>query len=349
MTDRDRILDVLVVGAGQAGLATAYHLQQRKLSFLLLEATGHTVGSWRRYYDSLVLFSPARYSSLPGLAFPGPPDRYPAGPEVAAYLSDYAAHFQFPIRLNAPVIAMARTTDGFELECQDGQWFRSRTVVVATGSFAHPHIPVIPGHEEFEGHALHAIDYKNPDPFRERRVVVVGAGNTAVQIAYELASLARVTLATRKKIRFAPQRLLGKDLHWWLDHTGLDRSSLLSDQSTPVLDDGRYRSAIRSGKLHHRPMFSQFTKTGVIWPDGTAENIDAVIYATGYRSTADFLGPMGALDQNGLIAQRNGCSTRVPGLYFVGFSLQRNFASATLRGVGPDAEFVTQSIASRLQ
>jgi putative flavoprotein involved in K+ transport len=161
---------------------------------------------------------------------------------------------------------------------------------------------------------------------------VVGAGNSAVQIAVELAACAQVTLASRHPVRFMRQRWLGRDIHFWLHHTRLDRLRWSSDQSVPVMDCGRYREALQAGRPPRRPMFDAFTESGVQWPDGSRENADDVIFATGFRTVFPFLKEL-----TDALPHRGGASIGVPGLYFVGLSGQTGLASATLRGVGRDA------------
>ena len=343
------VLDTLVVGAGQAGLAAGYHLKRAGLSFEILEARGEPGGSWPGYYDSLKLFSPARYSGLPGMPFPGSPDRYPARDEVVGYLRGYAEAFGLPVLAGKRVLRAERAAwraavGGFRLLTDDGGEYRARTLIAATGSFARPHQPRFPGQEAFRGKILHAAEYRNPIPFRGKRVVIVGGGNSAVQIAHELVEVAETTLSTRSPIRFMPQLVLGRDLHFWLSVSGLDRLPLgrLFDVSEPggVVDDGTYAAAVRSGRPDRRPVFSRFTESGVVWDDGREEPVDAVLLATGYGPNLGYMGPLGALRADGHPDQRAGVSRTVPGLYFVGLPFQTSFASATLRGVGSDAELV---------
>jgi putative flavoprotein involved in K+ transport len=339
------VLDALVVGAGQAGLASGYHLRRAGLSFEILEAADKPGGSWPGYYESLTLFSPSRYSGLPGMPFPGSPERYPARDEVTAYLRDYAEAFGLPVLAGKRVLRAERDAGaGFRLLTDDGGEHRTRTLIAATGSFAKPHSPRFPGQDAFRGRILHAAEYRNPGPFRGKRVVVVGGGNSAVQIAHELAAVARTSLATRARLRFEPQTILGHDVHFWLSVTGLDSLPLgrLLDVSEPgaVVDDGTYAAAVRSGRPDRRPLFSRFTESGVVWEDGTEEPVDAVLLATGYLPNLDYLRPLGVLREDGRPDQRAGISRTVGGLYFVGLPFQTSFASATLRGVGPDAAFV---------
>jgi putative flavoprotein involved in K+ transport len=156
--------------------------------------------------------------------------------------------------------------------------------------------------------------------------------------------VARTTLATRSPLRFEPQTILGRDVHFWLSVSGLDRLPLgrLFDVSEPggVVDDGTYAAAVRAGRPDRRPVFSRFTEAGVGWDDSEEEAVDAVVLATGYRPNLDYLRPLGVLREDGRPDQRGGVSRAVPGLYFVGLPFQTSFASATLRGVGPDAALV---------
>lgn len=342
-------LDVLVIGAGQAGLAAAWHLQRAGLTFQVLEASDTVGGSWNQYYDSLTLFSPRRFSGLPGLTFPEGEGEYPRKAEVAAYLAAYADRFGFPIKTGSKVASVRQDGGRFTLLTEAGDVYEASNVIVAAGGFATPNWPTIAGEDTFKGTVLHAYAYRSPVEFKEKHIVVVGGGNSAVQIATELASHAEVTLTTREPIKYLPARLLGLDLHYWLWLTRLERTRLFDDEGTPVLDDGTYRKAIAAGRPRHRAMFTHYTEKGVSWPNGEESEVDTVIYATGYLPTANFLAELpGALDANGRPRQRNGIADLVPGLFFVGIPKQRNFASATLRGVGPDAGYVVKKLSKAL-
>jgi putative flavoprotein involved in K+ transport len=348
----EKIWDTLVIGAGQAGLASAYHLQKQNVNFLVLEASNQTAGSWPNYYESLTLFSPARYSSLPEYVFPGNPDRYPTKKEVITYLIDYAEHFHFPIRTGEKVKRVQKKDNLFQIETKSGNRFLSKTVIAATGAFSHLYIPDIQGREKYKGRVLHSCYYRNIEEFQHQRVVVVGGGNSAVQIAFELAQVAQVSVSTRKPISFRPQRFLGKDVHFWLTVSGLDRLPLAKDlaNKVSVLDTGMYQEAIHNGKPDRREMFVKFTEEGVMWKDGTVEKIDAIIFGTGYRPNVGYLESLPkALNSQGNPIQQNGVSRHIDGLYFVGLNGQRSFASATLRGVGNDAKYVIKKAKSLLK
>ncbi|MFC0865524.1 flavin-containing monooxygenase [Sphaerimonospora cavernae] len=335
---------VVIVGGGQSGLAAAHAALRAGLHPLVLEASDRAVGSWPHYYDSLKLFSPARYSSLPGLAFGGDGERYPHRDEVVDYLERYAAGLVgrgAEIRTGARVtVVEASVEGGFSVRLAGGEALSARVLIAASGSFARPHRPALPGLDGFTGQVLHAADYRSPASLSGERVVVVGAGNSAIQIAYELGAHARVTLASRAPIRFVAQRPLGRDLHFWLRLTRFDRLPLhRADRppTVPVLDDGRYRQALRQGRFDRRPMFTRLEGDHVEWADGRRERVGAVLLATGYRPNLDYLTGLGALTDDGRPRQRGGLSGTHAGLGYLGLEWQRAPSSNTLRGVGVDA------------
>ena len=342
---------VVIVGGGQAGLAAAHAALRIGLRPVVLEATGRTAGSWPCYYDSLTLFSQARYCALPGMPFPGDPDRYPHRDEVVAYLERYGAELAARgarIRTAARVTEVTAGGGGFTVRLADGETLETPRLIAATGSFGRPYRPALPGEEGFTGRILHAAEYRAPEPFAGRRVIVVGAGNSAVQIACELAEHATVTIASRTPIRFVPQRPLGRDLHFWFRLTGFDRLPLPRAErppAQPVVDTGRYRRALRSGRPERRPMFTRLDGDRVEWPDGRREPVDVVLLATGYRPSVGYLAPLGALTGDGRPRQFRGLSTTHPGLAFVGLEWQRTPASNSLRGVGADARHVLRALA----
>ncbi|TYB43863.1 flavin-containing monooxygenase [Actinomadura chibensis] len=343
--------DIVIIGGGQAGLATAHVARQLGLAPVLLEASQSTAGSWPHYYDSLTLFSPARRSALPGTPFPGDPDGYPARDEVVAYLTAYAERLDADIRTGHRVVKVAVTDSEprlgrrFEVVVEDGQGFSTPIVIAATGAFSRPYRPELAGLDSFTGTVVHSSDYRRPEEFADRRVVIVGGGNSAVQIGIELAGHARVTLATRHRLRFMPQRVLGVDMHLWLQRTGLDtagwaRRLLTGGKGTPVFDTGTYRAQIATGNPDRRPMFTRLDGDRVVWQDGTREPLDVLLLATGFRPGVGYLEELGALDEGGQPLHQGGVSTAHPGLGYVGLEWQRCFASATLRGVGADARHV---------
>ncbi|WP_188193553.1 flavin-containing monooxygenase [Nonomuraea sp. SYSU D8015] len=344
-------MDTIVIGAGQSGLAAARALRDRGVTPVILEAGDRPTGSWACYYDSLALFSPARYSAMPGLGFPGDPDHYPGRDEVVAYLQRYAGGLDVEIRTGIRVASVeADGAGGFLVHSAGGDTLRAMGVVAASGSFGNPYVPVLPGQDDFTGQALHVAEYRNPKHYAGQRVVVVGGGNSAVQIGYELAAVATVTLATRRPLQFFPQTVGGKDVHYWHTTTGFDTLPphwlARIATGTLVMDTGDYAAAVESGQMERRPMFTAFDRDHILWADGTRERVDTVIYATGYRPHLDYLRPLGALDDNGLPLHVGGLSATHLGLGYVGLEFQRSFASNTLRGVHRDAEHIAAPIAA---
>jgi putative flavoprotein involved in K+ transport len=345
--------DVVVVGAGQSGLAVTRALQARGIRPVVLEAEPEPAGSWPHYYDSLTLFSPVGYSSMPGLGFPGHPDHYPHRDEVVSYLRRYAAVLDADIRTSTPVTEVeADGEDGFLVRTAAEETWHARGVVAATGSFGNPYVPDLPGQDWFTGRIQHVASYRNPHEHAGERIVVIGAGNSAVQVGYELSQVAAVTLATRHPVIFVPQCRGGKDVHYWLKATGFD---LLPPEwlrryfsGRTVDDTGKYQHALKTGQLGRRPMFTAFEGDSVVWPDGTREQVDTVLFATGYRPQLDYLRPLGALD-GGMPLHSGGISTTHPGLVYVGLEFQRSFSSNTLRGVYRDAEHVTGPLVAHVR
>ncbi|SDU73861.1 flavin-containing monooxygenase [Jiangella alkaliphila] len=346
-------LPVIVVGAGQSGLAAARAVRDAGLHPVVLEAGDRPAGSWPHYYDSLRVFSPARYSAMPGFPMDGDPDRYPTRDEVADYLDHYARHLGVDIRTHTRVSAVEADGTGFVVRTAGGDALPAAGVVAASGSFGSPIIPNLPGQETFAGELLHVAAYRVPAPYAGKRVIVVGGGNSGVQIADELAAGADLTLATLAPVLFLPQVIRGRDLHHWLDVTGFDHlpaAWLRHIVRKPlVLDTGHYHEAIASGQVERRAMFTAFDGDAVSWPDGEREHVDTVIFATGYRPDVDYLRPLGALDETGLPRHVDGISTTHPGLVYLGLEFQRSFSSNTLRGVSRDADYVVGPLAAHVR
>ncbi|GAA1530939.1 NAD(P)/FAD-dependent oxidoreductase [Kribbella lupini] len=340
---------VVIVGGGQSGLAGAFAVREAGVRPVVLEAGDRTVGSWPEYYDSLTLFSPARFSGFPGAPFPGEQDRYPTRDEVVSYLDKLGVGLDAEIHLKTRVATVETSGAGFVLRTAAGGEFRAAGVICASGSFSRPYVPQIPG--DFTGQILHVAQYRGPQQYAGQRVVVVGAGNSAIQVGYELAELADVTLAVRRPVQFVPQVRAGRDMHFWLHALRLDLlpPSVLSRliRGTPVFDTGLYAAALESGLLDQRPMFTRFEGDQVVWSDGSREHVDTVILATGYRPNLPYLEGLGALDETGMPKHRRGLSLTHPGLAYLGLEFQRSFSSNTLRRVSRDAQYVARRLLAR--
>ena len=339
---------MVVVGAGQSGLAAARVLHDLDVPTLVLEAGDRRAGSWPRYYDSLRLFSPAAFSSMPGMPFPDGVDRYPGRDEVADYLERYAVTIPVEIHTNTRVLTVREDERGFVVLTADGRELPAAGIVAATGSFSNPYRPVFPGQDGFAGVLSHVAEYRNPAPYEGMRVVVVGAGDSAAQVANELARVATVTIAARHPLRFIPQRIAGNDVHYWLGKTGFDSlpPAWLNKISagSVITDSVGLRHNLAAGLLDVRPMFIHLDRNEVVWSKGDTERVDAIILATGYRPNLDYLRALGALDPFGTPLHTAGVSTTHLGLVYVGLEYQRSFASNTLRGVSEDAAFVASPL-----
>jgi putative flavoprotein involved in K+ transport len=340
--------EVAVVGAGQAGLAMGYFLRQQGREFVILERTDHVAPQWRERWDSLKLFTSRRYDSLPGLPFPGAPDGYPSRDEVIAYLEGYVQAFDLPVTFETEVQALRQDGDGFALKTSSGVVFADQ-VVVATGPFQEPRVPVFAGALSDDVVQFHSTRYRSPADLPAGRTLVVGGGNTGYQIAEELASSREVHLAVGGRQMPLPQRLLGRDLFWWLTKAGLINKTVetkigqrLSERDALV--GSNPRKAQRQG-ITMRPRVTGASGRGVTFADGSDIEVDGVVWATGFTSDYSWIDPP-ITGNGGRVLHRRGV-TDIPGLYMLGMLWQYTRGSALLGWVKDDAQFIAQHIAER--
>jgi putative flavoprotein involved in K+ transport len=349
--DRERAerRDVVVIGGGQAGLAIGYFLAQQRLDFTILDAGDAPAEVWRRRWDSLKLFTSARYDALPGVPFPGDPDRYPTKDEVAAYLTDYAHRFKLPLQLGSPVRAL-RASEGRYLVELDDRSIKAAQVVVATGPFQTPVVPSIAAGLESDVTQMHSTGYRSPRDITDGRVLVVGGGNTGYQIAEELSASHEVHISIGTEQKPLPQRILGRDLFWFLDKTGVIRKSkdtrigkrLQANEDTLI---GSRPSTLRRVGVVFHPRALDATGSTVTFSDGTKLDVKTVIWATGFRLDHTWV-DVAVFDEAGHVIHKRGV-TSSPGLYFIGLPWQHTRGSALLGFVKDDAEYPAQQIASR--
>jgi putative flavoprotein involved in K+ transport len=315
--------EVVVVGAGQAGLALGHFLRRQSRNFVILERAGRIAAAWRERWDSLTLFTPRRYSGLPGPAFPGDPDGYPTRDEVIAYLDRYAETFELPIELNSDIRGLDLGDDGrFRLEV-DGRTITADQVVVATGPFQTPSVPKPAERLAGDVFQTHAVGYRRPGEVPPGTVLVVGGGNTGFQVAKELSATHQVVLSVGSRQTPLPQRPLGRDLFWWLTKMGiLDKtvdSRLGGKLSTrDTLIGSSPRELERRYGVELKPRAVDAEGHTVHFEDGTAVEVDAVIWATGYRADYAWI-RLPIFDEQGRLRHRRG-ATDVPGLFFLGLT-----------------------------
>lgn len=339
-------LEVIVIGGGQAGLAVGYFLAQQGRKFAILEAAEEPAAAWRARWESLMLFTPVRYSSLPGLPFPGDPDSYPGRDAVVSYLTEYARHFALPVTLASRVRSVRRVDDRYRVGVED-RAYTADQVVIATGPFQVPFVPPIGdalGQGVFQ---IHSTQYRRPGDLPEGPVLVVGGGNTGLQIAEELSATRQVHLSIGSRQTPLPQRILGRDLFWYLDKTGLIRKSTatrigprLQGRDTLIGSNPRTLRKRYGVQLHPRAV--EASESTIRFSNGSELDVGAVIWATGFQHDHSWIDAPIFDDRHRVIHRRG--LTDSPGLYFLGLSWQHTRGSALLGWVGEDAKYIADQI-----
>ena len=338
--------EVVVVGAGQAGLTMGYYLAGQGRRFAILERDDSVATAWRERWDSLTLFTPRRYSGLPGLSFSGDPDGYPTRDEVIEYLERYAAMFELPIEFNSNVRRLSSEDGRFVLDVA-GRTITAEQVVVATGPFQAPYVPKPAEDLDPDVWQAHSTGYRRPGDVPEGTLLVVGGGNTGFQIAKELSATHKVVLSVGSRQKPLPQRFAGRDLFWWLTKTRLIHKTVdsrlgqrLKDRDTLI--GSSPRELTRRYRVELKPRATAASGRGVRFEDGDEVEVDAVIWATGYRPDYSWI-DLPVFDSEGRLRHRRGV-TDVPGLCFLGLTWQHTRGSALIGWVKDDAEFIAERI-----
>ena len=347
--------ETVIVGGGQAGLATGYHLARRGRPFVILDAGERVGDSWRARWDSLRLFTPARYSGLPGLGFPAADWHYPAKDEVARYLEAYAARFQLPVRTGVRVDGLTRQGDRYLLTAGERR-FEAANVVVAAGAYQHPWVPGFASELDPGILQLHSSGYRRPGQLREGGVLVVGAGNSGAEIALELSATHPTWLSgrhpgsepTRAGSRL--DRLLTPPF-WFFISRVLTVDTRIGRRLRPKLMGAGTPLArvkprdIAAAGIERVPRTAGARDGRPVLEDGRALEVANVVWCTGFRPDFGWI-DLPVLDADGEPRHDRGVVADEPGLYFVGLFFLTSVASSLVGGVGHDAEHVAGRIAA---
>lgn len=337
--------DVIIVGGGQAGLAMGYALKKKNKCFAILDENETTGESWRQRYDSLQLFTPRNYSQLHGFIFNGEPTGFPNKNEVVNYLKCFKEENELPVIYNQKVIELSQEDDQKFLVISQNQRYAAKHVIVATGAFHHPFIPNI--HDHSIPFMIHASDYKNSVQIPKGEILIVGAGNTGIQIAAELSRTHSVLLAKSKPIKRVPQKIAGKSLFWWFEFLSLSKAkpdSILGNflqKKDPIIGDD-YKIVKKNVGIYSRV---KNVNDGQAHFEGLSapKKVSSIIWATGYRNDYSWINIDGVINKYGKPIHRYGI-TNIKGLYFIGLSWQSKRSSALIYGVGEDAIRIAEKI-----
>lgn len=349
ISEASTVVHTIVVGAGQAGLAAAYYLRQAGVPCVVLEERAAVGEVWASRYDSLRLFSPAWASNLPGLPWPGPARRYPSKQEAAAYLRQYAAHFQLPVETGQRVTSVQPAPEGFLVRTATGRSISTRQLIVCTGPYTHPKVPAFSHHLPPATQQLHSSHYHRPAQINgSGPVAVVGSGNSALQIAADLAAAGReVYVAFDERTPAMPNNtamwalLLGTHLLQAGRNSVVGR--LLRSRPEPVVRQDLQRLR-QHPNAHFIGRALEATPAAALQGQrGLTPPLDAVIWATGFGPDYGWLQVPGALGPDGQPRHARGLSP-VPGLAFLGLPWLHSRRSALMGGAGPDAAYVVAAL-----
>ncbi|WP_201583242.1 ArsO family NAD(P)H-dependent flavin-containing monooxygenase [Psychrobacter jeotgali] len=347
-----KIFDVIVIGGGQAGLAVGYYLRRAELDFIILDNQQQSGGAWRHTWPSLRLFSPAWMSSLPGRLMPQSKEgKNPHRDEVLSYLADYEQHYKLPIYRPYDVQSVERDDQNDCLRVSDGRYtWLANAVVSATGTWNNYYIPDIQGRQDYLGEQRHSAHYQGPEAYKGKRVLVIGGGNSGAQIYAELVQFADASWVTREPPQFLPDdvdgralfdrataRITGQYNSDSADEDNSDKHRLVDINVGNIVMVPAVKKARDKGLLTTLPMFSRLTQQGVVWSDGRKESIDAIIWCTGFEPELEHLAPLGVIEEDGSILNKQGQALKEPRLWLFGYGNWASPASATLIGAGRSA------------
>ena len=342
--------DIIIIGGGQMGLALGYYLRRAGADFLILDGEDGPGGAWRHGWDSLRLFSPAGYSSLPGWLMP-PTEHggFPTRDDVIAYLTRYEQRYEFRIERPVRVLKVSRTDKALIMRTDRGDYL-ARQVVSATGTWSEPYSPKIPGRDLFEGVQLHSAHYRSPDDFAGKTVLVVGGGNSGAQILAELSQVADATWVTLRDPLFLPDDVDGRVL--------FERATArlkAGPSAEPVGGIGDIvmvppvRDARNRGVLGSVRPFTRMTRDGVVWEDGRESKVDAIIWCTGFGPALDHLRSLGIVGEEGRVEVDGQQAVAEPRLWLAGYGDWCGPGSATIMGAARTARDLADQLVSSLK
>ncbi len=340
---------VIVIGAGQAGLATGYYLSQLGEDFVIIDEGTQIGDSWSNRWDSLKLFTPAQYDGLPGLPFPGKRGTFPSKDEMAEYLRQYTQKFSLPVRLGVKALNIEKTENGFEILTSKGK-MQSEKVVVATGTCPTAHVPAFAKDISADIFQIHSSGYIGPQSLPTGDVLVVGAGTSGVQIALEL-SKSRTVMISGRPTAHIPDPLLryAGGLYWWLISNVLTVKTPIGRKvKSKVIHSGAPLISIsfkdiRAAGIEHVPRVTGAKDGLPLLEDGRTPPVTSIVWATGFRPDFSWM-HMNAVDETGWPNAVRGISKDIAGLSFVGLPFQFGLTSGLVGGMGRDAAFVTRHL-----
>lgn len=347
-------VDLVIIGGGQSALACGYFLRRSELDYLILDDQETCGGSWPQTWESLRLFSPSKFSSLPGFMMPASAGAYPSRDEATAYLCAYEERYDLPIKRNARVTRVELQDGVFHIHTADGEQLKSKAVISATGTWQKPFIPEVPGRESFQGIQIHSVEYKNAEIFKGKKVLIVGEGNTGAQLLAEVSKVASTLWATHKQPEFLPDDVDGRVLFdlatakYEAEKQGkpFDASQyhLGNIVMTPAVKEARDRDVFKS-----KGRITAIEDATVVWENGNREGIDAILWCTGFGFATDHLSGLVPTDSRGRISTQETRCKEVPGLWLVGYGGWTGFASATLIGVGRSARQTVKEVVAYIK
>ena len=351
-------VDTVVIGAGQSGLSVAYYLKRSGIPFVVLESHSRVGDSWRRRWDSLRLFTPAKYDGLAGMPFPAPPHSFPTKDEMGDYLASYAEHFELPVRTGMRVDRVAKAGDRY-LVSANGRQFDAANVVIAMASYQVPRIPAFATELSHHVLQLHSGEYQNPEQLRPGAVLVVGAGNSGAEIAIDVARHAHRTWLSGRDTGHLPFAIDGRVARMLTPVIFRVVFHHVLTVDTPMGRKARPGMMKHSGPLiRQKP--SDLAAAGVqrvprmagvrgglpLLDDGTVLTVENVIWCTGFHAGLSWL-DLPVIDADGEPVHERGLVAAHPGLYFVGLHFLYSLSSTMIHGVARDAERIARAIAAR--